>query len=206
MKGTRCPSVIADLAAVVKQWEQQPPPVEQTRPSHCSGCKAPSRPFGQRLNVVGHGKRQRQVWGPLKPQGEPCLVLVWVQRFLCLLCKRSMTVWPPSVVPGRYYSASAILLALALWSVVGLSSLAVRQRVSPWKKQGTSVQSWERPRSWVQAVEGGRLFAGAIGGSERSGPARQRAVRIVLVLAGGPLSESPWERAHRAFNAGAVSA
>src|SRR5580658_5811110 len=178
MKGTRCAAVIVDLAAVVKQWEQQPPPVEQIRPSHCSGCKAPSRPFGQRLNVVGHGKRQRQVWGPLEPLGEPCIVLVWVQRFLCVLCKRSMTVWPPSVVPGRYYSASAILLALALWSVVGLSALSVRQRVSPWKTMGDSVAGWERLSNWVQAVEAGRLLVRSAEGvhrGDRSGCARQRA-------------------------------
>ncbi len=206
MKGTRCPSEIADLQAVVKGWQEQPPAVDQVRPKHCLWCEAPSQPVGQRLNVVGHGRRQRQLWGPLAPQGPPRLVLVWVRRFLCLLCGQSMTVWPPSVVPRRYYSGSAILLALALWAVVGLPSLTVRQQVSPWQVVGDSVQNWASLGRWVRAVQGGRLFAGAVPRQWGESTLRQAGARIVLVMAGGPLSEPPDKRAHRAFYAGAVSA
>ena len=207
MKGTGCPSLSADLAAMVKFWQQQPPPVPQVRPSHCRWCEAPSQPIGQRLNVVGHGQRQRQMWGPLEPAGEPLMGLVWVRRFLCRLCGRTMTVWPPAVVPRRYYSACAILLSLALWSLVGQSALLVRRQVSPMRHLGDSVQSWASLGRWVGAVEAGDLFTGAVPGTRGPGPgtARQAAARIVLVIAGGPLCEPPRERAHRAFWAGAAS-
>ena len=179
---------------------QQPPPVEQTRPSHCSGCKAPSRPFGQRLNVVGHGKRQRQVWGPLKPQGEPCLVLVWGHGSV-------------PVVQAEHDGVAAVGGAGALLQrqchLAGVGPVECGGAEQPGgspagqsvEEHGTSCRVGERPRSWAQAVEG---RAAARGGDRRERaqrPARQRAVRIVLVLAGGPLSR-PRDRAHRARNAG----
>jgi len=182
------------------------PAVEWLRPPHCDRCGAPSHPVGERLNLVGHGKRQRQVWGPLAPGDPASLVLVFVRRFLCLLCGRSMTVWPPSVVPRRYYSGGAILLALALWGLVGLSSMAVREQISPMKQVEPSVQSWRSLGRWVRAVLAGGLFAGAVPVPWEGLSWRQAAARIVQVMAPGPLSESPQEQAHRAFYVGAASA
>jgi hypothetical protein len=107
----------------------------------------------------GHGRRERQVWGPATADGPPEVRLTWVQRFLCKLCEAVMTVAPREVLTKRLYSAAAIALALALFGLTGLSLREVRERVSPWPKLGyTAAATWCAVPRWTAAVREGRLF------------------------------------------------
>ena len=107
----------------------------------------------------GHGRRERQVWGPATAEGKPELRSTWVQRFLCKRCDAAMTVAPREVLTKRLYSAGAIALALALFGLARLPLHEVRARVSPWSVVGdTAAASWSSVPRWCEAVREGRLF------------------------------------------------
>ena len=71
-----------------------------------------------------------------------------------------MLVVPREIVPRRLYTASAIGLALALWSLVGASEAATRARVSPFAIVGAAAAArWITLRRWARAAGAGGLFA-----------------------------------------------
>jgi peptide/nickel transport system permease protein len=55
-------------------------------------CKAASTPVGGRIVVQGHGKRQRQAWGPRSPREPPEIQVLLVRRYHCIVCGAAMTV------------------------------------------------------------------------------------------------------------------
>jgi hypothetical protein len=111
--------------------------------------------------VHGHGLRERQLWGPLEPDGPPVLSVVRVRRYRCTRCKATMTVVPTEALTSRLYTASAIALALALYGLEKLAAAAVRKLVSPMLIVGvTSVTRWLTLRRWCRDVASTRLFRG----------------------------------------------
>jgi len=114
---------------------------------------------GGGIVLHGHGRRERQMWGPATPDGAPELRNTWVRRFRCKLCEATMTVAPREVLTKRLYSAAAIALALALFGLAGLPLREVRGRVSPWSAVGhTAAATWCTVPRWTAAVCEGRLF------------------------------------------------
>lgn len=91
----------------------------------------------------------REVWGPSALDAPATTTLVRVRRYRCLICR---TVGPKDVLPRKRYRGSAILFALALWSVGGLSASEVRSRVSPWRHVGAtaSLEGWPSLKRWVK--------------------------------------------------------
>lgn len=144
----------------VKGWGEKEPSVDELRPASCLACGAASRPLGGGVVLHGHGRRERQVWGPTTVDGKPELRITWVQRFLCKLCEAAMTVAPREVLTKRLYSGAAIALALALFGLTRLTLREVRERVSPWATtQGyTAAATWCTVPRWTVAVRDGRLF------------------------------------------------
>jgi hypothetical protein len=64
------------------------------------------------------------------------------------------------MLPRRWYSASAIALALALYGIERAAPAAVRKRVSPFTVVGhRAVTGWVTLGRWVDAVRAGRLFS-----------------------------------------------
>ena len=146
-------------------------------------CGVASRPLGARLQLRGHGLRDRQQRGPLDPDGPPLMIVVTARRYLCLACGAVVLVVPCGVLPGRHFSAGAIAWALALFGVEGLPARTVRARASPWRVVGaTAAAGWTSLRRWLRAVRQGRLFTGV-----RAAPAtwtwRQLAARVATTLA-----------------------
>lgn len=159
MQETRGDRGIVRAGRDVKSWVVKEPTVDELRPPRCLACGAASRPAGAGLVLHGHGRRERQVWGPSTAGGKPEVRSTWVQRFLCKLCDAAMTVAPREVLTKRLYSAGAIALALALFAVVKLPLPQVRARVSPWDIVGdTAAASWASVGRWCEAVREGRLF------------------------------------------------
>jgi hypothetical protein len=135
------------------------PSVDEARPVHCPRCKAASRPLGAGVVLHGHGLRERQLWGPLEPDGEPRLTVVQVRRYLCTACGKVVTVGPSEALPGRLYTASAIALALALYGLRRLASAAVRALISPMLVTGaTSAGRWLTLKRWCGVVGTPALF------------------------------------------------
>lgn len=107
----------------------------------------------------GHGLRSRQQRGPLLPGGRAQVVAVLLRRYLCRGCGAVLQVGPRGVLAHKHFSASAIVLALWLFGMQGLSAAQVRQRVSPWAVVGVSAQdSWRTLKRWLRAQQRGQLF------------------------------------------------
>ncbi|HEY5295332.1 MAG TPA: transposase family protein [Gaiellaceae bacterium] len=138
----------------------RPPTVAEARPPACPGCGAPSCPFGGRIQLHGHGFRERQVRGPPGPGAKPVVVVVTGRRYRCVRCNAVLLVVPREVLPRRQYSAAAIGYALALWGLMQATALVVRRRISSAATLGFDAMSgWATLRRWAKAVRHGRLFA-----------------------------------------------
>lgn len=125
------------------------PSVEAVRPPLCPGCGAASRPVGGALNLQGHGIRSRQQLGPKFGHGKPVLIEVMTRRYRCTACGCVCSVVPRGVLPCKHYSAGAIALALALWSMLRVPSPQVRRLVSPFKSVGfTAARRWVSLFRW----------------------------------------------------------
>ena len=130
------------------------------RPSKCPNCGAASRRPGAPRQLHGHGCRSRQVRGPLSVDGEPRIWVIDVRRYRCSRCQKTCTVVPRGVLMRRYYSASAVALAMALYGVEHLSSVETRARVCAWRSTGPGHSSvWSTLKRWLRAVREERLFA-----------------------------------------------
>ena len=112
----------------------------------------------------GHGLRERQMLGPQAPLAEPVAANVPCRRYLCRNCDAVVLVVPGAMLPRRWYSASAIAQALALFGLEQKSHAEIRRQTSPFKIVGTTaVAGWATLCRWSDAVRRGRLFFGVRG-------------------------------------------
>lgn len=187
------PVSVEDLAQLSRL-----PSVGELRPACCPLCQQPSRAPGGGLGIVGHGKYTRQVLGLT----EGCRdLVVWIRRFLCRGCRRTISVLPDGLYPRRWYAAAAIVMSLVLALLAGVPAARIREQLTGlggargWK----TLERWQRQLlaplwSWLARQLG---FP--------SEPARDRAAarRRVQRLVGlhGATGRSPpeslWEVARR---------
>jgi len=180
------------------------PPVDAVRPARCPFCDAASRPVGGRVALVGHGLRQRRLWGPPSVDGAPEDLELVLRRYRCRCCGAVIAVGPASVVPGRLYSATAIALAFALYGIEHASHPQVRRRVSPWRpsRRDPARTLWVTLIRWVEARRAGVLF-----GHLRSPPSMSRRLlaahtavalgALAITTASSPIQRA-WAAAARA--------
>lgn len=143
----------------VKSWLLEMPSVAAVRPECCPVCKAASKPIGGRIVVQGHGKRQRQAWGPPSPRASPEIQVLMIRRYHCIACGAVTTVAPSETLTKRLYTASAIAWALALFGLL-MTARAIRDLVSPLRIWGTtSAARWQTLLRWAVAAAAGRLFS-----------------------------------------------
>ena len=167
----------------VKDWHASVPDVDEVRPTCCPWCEAPSRVPGEPLGLHGHGLIDRQQWGPIAIGGAARQIVLRVRRYLCTRCSATCCVAPRGVLAGMYYSAMALGLALALWSVEQRPSPVVRSQVSPRTVVGDEAKrGWRSLARWTRAVVAGRVLD--IGRLDVSGTPRQQAAAIASALAG----------------------
>jgi hypothetical protein len=160
---------------------QEQPSVDDVRPAACVVCEAAARPLGARLVLHGHGLRARQLRGPPLPTQAPTLVVIQARRFRCQRCHAVLVVLPHEAVPRRYYTRTAIALAVTLYGVVGLSHAATRQRVSPLATTGVSAERrWYSLVRWLCAIAERRLFPSLPATADQ--PRRAAAARAALAL------------------------
>jgi len=184
----------------IKSWVQRPPTVAEARLSRCPACGAASCPVGGRIQLHGHGTRERQVYGPAAPGAPPELVTVTARRYRCVPCGAVVIVVPREVQGRRQYTASAIGFALALWGLVLATAAEVRRRVSPARVVGhAAAVGWATLRRWARDVARRRLFPSV---PEPGGPPSLRSVAAAAAAALAA-SADPTTRVlpveHRAF-------
>lgn len=137
--------VVAPIERV--EWARALPSVDAVRPARCPTCGVASAIPGQPLGLHGHGVRTRDLWGPPKPGAPAELGEIRVRRYHCVHCHATCTVVPRGLLRRHMYTAGAIALALALWSM-GLAAEAVRARVSPWPVRGHA-RGWRSLHRWT---------------------------------------------------------
>ena len=117
------------------------PPVEQLRPSSCPLCGELAFSPGRPLGIVGHGTYQRQVLGVAEAAEES---ITLVRRYFCRGCERTINILSDYLHPRRWYYGGAILEAVRLHLLEGLSEREIRERF------GIAVdsESWRTLRRW----------------------------------------------------------
>jgi len=120
------------------------PSVEELRPASCPGCAGAAHPASGDLGIVGHGTYTRQVRG-ISPGG---WILIHVRRYLCLGCKRTISVLPNSLIPGRWYAAAAILRTLVGALLLSASIADLRATIGP----GERSPHWTSPARWARQL------------------------------------------------------
>jgi hypothetical protein len=144
----------------LKGWMKQIPTVDEARPGECPACGAAGHPAGGEIVIVGHGLRERQLRGPPSPGAPPLMARVRLRRYRCRRCGAVIVVGPKELLARRWFSASAVGWALALYGLCHESLAAIRRRISPWSVIGaTAATGWATLRRWVRAVRAGELFA-----------------------------------------------
>ncbi len=119
------------------------PSVDDLRPCSCPLCGQPARPPGANLGIVGNGTYRRQVLGVLS---ESESLVIFVRRFLCRGCGRTISVLPNMLLPWRWYAGTAMLVALVLSLLRGKTAREVRGRLGQigdtpgWK----TLDRWQR--------------------------------------------------------------
>ena len=186
---------IVHHALDVKGWLASPPLVESARPGACPACAAASRPVGGPLGLHGHGFRDRQLRGPLDPDGAPTWIVIACRRYRCVTCGAVVTVVPRGIAPRRHYGHAAIAMAFALWAIAGRPVAEVRRRVCAWPLSHDEPGRWPTLERWARAAQtafadatlslagaAARVAQAAIG---RAPPALRHVPRWAQAFAGG---------------------
>ena len=154
----RSTSRVIRIALNIKFWLEGPPEVTEVRPACCPGCGQSGAPVGERIRLVGHGIRTREIRGPLRAEEKAATRTLFVRRFLCRDCGAVITVVPREVAPGRLYAAGAIALALVLFGVAGLPAEQILERLRPTSERGHDRRRWRVLDRWLSSIREGRLF------------------------------------------------
>ena len=193
-------SRIVYIGIDVKSWTTRLPTVDEARPGECPVCGEASRPAGGRIVLHGHGLRPRDQWGPPDATAPPSVLEVLGRRYACQACGAVLLVVPGGVLRRRLYSAAAIALALAIWSLEEQIPAEVRARVSPWRIVGpAAAAAWASLRRWAKAVRGDQLFP-VVRELPADASLREVAARAVTTLAAlAPSSAEGLPLGSRAF-------
>jgi hypothetical protein len=134
---------------------------EGARPACCPECGAPSRPPGGRVQMHGHGERERTQRGPAAVGEPPLERSVAVRRYRCTKCGATVTVAPRGVVRRRLYAATGIGLALALFGLQLASAASVRESIAPTASARDPAEgaSWSTLGRWAHEAKAGALVA-----------------------------------------------
>ena len=157
----RSPHGIVQCALSVKQWSEALPSAAAVRPACCPRCRTPSQIPGQPVKLYGHGKVERQQWGPSTVDGVPEIVVVILRRYRCQVCAAVVRVGPRGLVEHHRYAAAAIAMALCLWLVEGVRQGRVRERVGLHYRRSKAADSERRWRSlgrWDRKAREGHLW------------------------------------------------
>lgn len=103
--------IVLELADVVDPGTgvvQELGDIERCRPERCPRCGARGRDEAGRVTMQGHGGYRRQVLG--QPGGRR--LLVWIRRFLCVLCRHTQSILASWIHPWRWYRVDRIVEAV----------------------------------------------------------------------------------------------
>ena len=162
--------IVHSLAISVEQLcarSPDAPSVDSLRPAFCVCCGEPARKAGGILQIVGHGGYSRQVIGV----SEHTWIVIWVRRFLCMVCGHTMSLLPDWLHPYRWYAATVIIEALCRHAICRESSSSIGERFGRrrdaaawrslfrWRRQllvSPTLWGWLGPRLGIRRPAWGR--------------------------------------------------
>lgn len=178
------------FAVSCKFWEQKTLTVDEVRPGRCPGCGVGSRTEKGKLNLHGHGRRER-IYSESQESGRSeALSVLHMRRYRCRQCKAVVSVGPWDLLPRGLYTVITICLALALWGN-GESLGTIRLTMGAWSLVGFAAQGrWETLRRWARRACQGKIFNQVQ--VPLGGPLRARTHRFMQVVASTGPPSSPW--------------
>lgn len=199
-------SFIASAWAVNLWLGETSPTCSEARPRACPHCGSSHRGADGRLLIYGHGRRGRHMWGPPldaplldRPGSAPGVRIVQQRRYKCQVCRKPSVVGPRLLIPGRFYTAPAIALALHLMGAQrpvqfghgNLHSIAeVRRRVCIWQRSGDR-RGWVTLGRWLADIVGGRLFTLGEKRWQHAAPLLGAGRRLAREISGWVMSFAP---------------
>ena len=162
----------------VKLWAKSPPSVAAVRPQKCPCCGQAGAVAGKPLGLVGHGKRDRLVFGPFGPDGDAEQLIIALRRYRCRGCGAIVMSAPRGILRRMLYGAIAVGFALVLWAAEGMAGWRVRERVTGTRSDYVRLHGWRSLGRWARTAQHwwSWLQIGA-------GNARARALSVVTQLA-----------------------
>ncbi len=132
--------IVADFGPDVQHYQSEFLHLTFPPPRNCPHCAA-TKP------LVGHGSYQRTACD------ERQLFVIRVRRFLCTLCRHTVSLLPSFCVPCRHYLASTIETVLSLRFEAKASWQAICLRFSPTGAPGlSSCREWATALSKASAA------------------------------------------------------
>lgn len=135
--------ILHSLAVDVEQLcarRADAPSLEDLRPLFCVVCGQAARNEYGVLQLVGHGMYSRQVRGIV----ESDWIVIWIRRFLCLVCGHTMSRLPDWLHPWRWYAGTVIIEALYRHLILRESAGAIGARFG--RPEGA--MGWRSLRRW----------------------------------------------------------
>lgn len=135
--------ILHSLAVFVEQLcarSADAPSRENLRPKHCVVCGQAARDAQGTLQIVGHGMYCRQVCGLV----ETGWMVIWIRRFLCLVCGHTMNLMPDWLHPWRWYAGPVIIEALYRHCVLLEDSRSIGVRFG----RPEEAMGWRSLRRW----------------------------------------------------------
>ncbi len=129
-------SILADYGSSAQAYIDQNKHKESAYPSGCPWC-------GQSGGLIGHGYYLR------KAKGEQGVYLIWIKRWFCKFCRRTMSVIPNFLLPYRHYLAQVVQAVVAAFYE---SEQSWKQLTASCAKDGTpGLRTMQR---WCKALAG----------------------------------------------------
>ncbi len=139
--------IIHSLAVSVEQLcarSAGAPSLEDLRPRFCVSCGQAARNAEGVLQLIGHGMYSRQVRGAL----EVGWLIIWIRRFLCLMCGHTTSLLPDWLHPWRWYAGPVIIEALYRHCILMESAGSISVRFG--RPEGAT--EWRSLRRWRQQL------------------------------------------------------
>src|SRR6266702_1996278 len=126
--------IVHPFAGSIQRYFDEIADPDRYRPDHCPQCEI-------KQSLTGHGFYRRTLVDAAFDG------VIRVRRYLCLSCKRTVSLLPDFVLPWLRFSISVIALFLAARLLNGFTLVAAAQAAAP------TVMTYQRGQFWIRRFQ-----------------------------------------------------